>query len=259
MCVKEILLAKYGTKCIVNGEAIAQNRVNSHAKRLAKLFGDYRVGVVSSGSVGAGNRKISKFRPDLADKLDKRTLAAIGSSSAFHAWRRAFGRLQFEGMPIVAAQLMATHDNMDHPDEGQSLVDVSMDCFNNGIVPVLNINDPLDRHKDELGGIKEGKDNDHTADHYARKVGANTLLLLTANVRGVLVDGRVQPEIFVGEVDELKPHLTGTDQDGTGSMLSKILAGVNALQGGVENVFIGSSSVDPRAILAGDQGTRLVL
>jgi glutamate 5-kinase len=256
--VKEILIAKFGTKCVVNGESIAQDRVNRHAKRFAGLLSDYRLGIVSSGSVGAGSRKISSHRPDLVGKLDKRTLAAIGSSSAFHTWRRAFGRLEFEGMPIVAAELKATHDNMDHPDERRSLAEVFLNCVNYGIVPVFNINDPLDRYKDELGGIEEGRDNDHAAEHLARIVGANTLLLLTAKVGGVLVDGKVQPKISISDMSGLEAHLTGTDEDGTGSMASKIQAGINAMHGGVENVYIGSSSADPRLILAGQQGTQLV-
>ncbi len=255
---KEILIAKFGTKCVVNGESIAQDRVNRHARRQAELLESYRLGIVSSGSVGAGNRKIKSHRPDLSGKLDERTLAAIGSSSAYHTWRRAFGRLQHGGLPIVTAELKATHDNMDHPQEGQSLVAVFMDCINHGIVPVFNINDVLDQERDELGKIKEGKDNDFAASHLAQSVGANTLLLLTARVRGVLIDGSVEPRISISDLDELASHFTGTDQDGTGSMVSKVQAGAAALIGGVEQVFIGSSSADPRQILSGAQGTQVV-
>src|SRR3990167_6584134 len=255
---KEILVAKFGTKCVVNGGAIAQNRVNRHAKRFSRLLDSHRLGIVSSGAVGSGSRRIASRRPALTDKLDKRTLAAIGSPSAFHTWRRAFGRLEFEGMPIVAAELKATHDNMDHPDEGKSLVEVFLNCVNHGIIPVFNINDPLDRYKDELGGIEAGRDNDHAAEHLARKVGANTLMLLTAKVGGVIIDGQIQPTISVSDIGDLDTHLTGTDEDGTGSMASKLQAGANALQGGVENVFIGSSSSDPREILARHIGTQLI-
>ena len=255
---KEILVAKFGTKCVVNGESIDQARVNSHAQRFAGLLSDYRLGIVSSGSVGAGNRKINSHRPDLAGELDTRTLAAIGSSSAFQTWRRAFGRLESDGHPIVAAELKATHDNMDDPDEGQSLVEVFLDCVDHGIVPVFNINDPLDRYKDELGRIEEGKDNDHAGAHLSQLVGASTLMLLTANVGGVLVDGLVVPTISISDMGGVEAHLTGTDDDGTGSMSSKILAGGVALTGGVDRVFIGCSSSDPRAILAGHEGTQIV-
>lgn len=256
---KEILIAKFGTNCVVNGEAIAQNRVNKHAKRVSKLLGDHRLGIVSSGAVGSGSRRIASRRPDLVSQLDERTLAAIGSPSAFHVWRRAFGRLESDGKPIVAAELKATHDNMDHPEEGKSLVEVFLNCVNNGIVPVFNINDPLDRHKDELGRIKEGKDNDHAAEHLARKVGANTLMLLTAKVGGVIVDGQVQPTISVSDIPDLEVHLTDTKgSESSGGMKSKLLAGACALEGGVENVFIGCSSSDPREILARNTGTQLV-
>lgn len=257
--MKEILIAKFGTKCVVNGEAIDQDRVNGHAERYSRLMPDFRLGIVSSGSLGAGNRKVRSHRPDLANKLDDRTLAAIGSSSAFHTWQSGFNVLQYQDLPIVAAELKATHDNMDDADEGKSLVEVFLDCVNNGIVPVFNINDPLDRHKDELGKIAEGKDNDHAAAHLALKVCASTLMLLTARVDGVLIDGVVLPTISVSEVEGIQSHLVGTDEDGTGSMGSKIQAGIKAIQGGVPHVFIGNSNSDPRQILSGYEGTHLVL
>ncbi len=255
---KEILIAKFGTKCVVNGESIAQDRVNRHAARQARLLHDYRLGIVSSGSKGAGTRKIRSHRPDLIGKLDERTLTAVGSSSAYHTWRRAFGRLEHDGKPIVTAELKATHDDMDRPREGRSLVEVFMDCVNNGIVPVFNILDILDQSRDELGKIKEGKDNDFAASHFASNVGANTLMLLTARVKGVLIDGEVEPKISIGDLDEFASHFTGTDEDGTGSMISKVQAGAAALMGGVEQVFIGSSSSDPGQILSGAQGTQVV-
>jgi len=249
----EILIAKFGNKCVVNGNSIDQRRVNGHARRYAKLLDKYRLGIVASGSRGAGRRKIRNFNKALLNVLDERTLTAAGGASAYHTWEIGFGH-----NGILTVELKATHDNMDHPEEGKSLVDVFLECVDYGIVPVFNINDPLDRHKDELGRIKEGRDNDFAAEHLSRKVGADTLMLLTAKVGGVLIDGEVQPKISIGDLDELESHFTETDEEGTGSMRGKVQAAASALEGGVDRVYIGSSGADPREIIAGHKGTQVV-
>lgn len=252
---KEILVAKFGTKCVVNGEAIDQARVNGHAKRYAQLMHNYRLGIVSSGSKGVGVRKIKQLKPDILKKLDERVLAGVGSAGAYGAWEQGFGRLD-----IPTLQLMATAADMDRKKEGKSLVEVFNDCVDNGIVPVFNILDVLDRSKDEIGRIEDGTDNDFAGEHLSRITGARILMLLTAKVDGVLVDGELQPTVSVADLDELRPHLTETDEEGTGSMLGKVEAGAKALteeESSVERVLIGSSSADPLEILAGRTGTEM--
>lgn len=254
---KEILIAKFGSKCVVNGESIDKARVNSHARRYDRLLTNYRLGIVSSGSRANGTRILKGWDPRLIETLDERTVTAIGSAGAYQAWEQAFIR-----MGRLTAELKATHANMDDTLEGRSLVEVFLNCVNvkrPRIIPVFNINDVLDQQRDELNKIKEGKDNDFAAEHLARKVGANTLMLLTAKVEGVLIDGEVQPRLSISDMDELRRHFTGTDEDGTGSMVSKVEAGAKALtEGEVEKVFIGSSADDPWEILAGNVGTEVV-
>lgn len=251
---KEILIAKFGTKCVVNGESIDQPRVNDHARRYAALMADYRLGIVSSGSRGRGVRRVRQIDPRLLSSLDERSLAGIGSAGAYQVWERAFERLS-----KLTLELKATHADMDRKKEGKSLVEVFLNCVDNGVIPVFNILDILDQEKTELGKIKEGKDNDFAAEHLARKVGANTLMLLTARVGGVLVDGEVQPTISIADMGELEAHFTETDEEGTGSMLGKVQAGAKALtEGIVERVFIGSSGADPVEILSGRSGTQVV-
>lgn len=255
---KEILVAKFGTKCVVNGEAIDQVRVNGHAKRYAQLMRNYRLGIVSSGSKGVGVRRINQLKPNILKNLDERVLAGVGSAGAYGAWEQGFGQLD---IPIPTLQLMATAADMDREREGKSLVEVFSDCVDNEIVPVFNVLDVLDRSKDEIGRIEDGTDNDFAAEQLSRNVGARTLMLLTARVDGVLVDGELQPTVSVADLDELRPHLTETDEEGTGSMLGKVEAGAKALteEGSpVERVLIGSSGSDPLEILAGRTGTEMI-
>lgn len=257
---REIVIAKFGTTCVVKEDGIHQDRVNSITKRYTQLIRQgARLGIVSSGSVGAGRRKINRKRPELSEFLDLRAVAGLGSSSAYHAWARGFGRQEIDGDQVMTAQMLATHDDMDHIEMGASLVEVFKQYVNNGIVPIFNINDVLDRYKDESGKIAEGKDNDFTAAHLAKNVGAHTLLLLTAKVPGVIVDKKLVKQISVPELDDIEEHLSGTDEDGTGSMKSKISAGALALESGeVKEVFIGSAMADPREIMVGKAGTELV-
>lgn len=253
---KEKLVAKFGTKCVVDGGAIDQVRVTRHAKRYAQLLRNHRLGIVSSGSRGVGIRRVKQLKPDLLKNLDERVFAGVGSSGAYGAWEYGFGQLG-----VLTLQLMATAADMDREREGKSLVEVYDNCVDNGIVPVFNILDVLDRSKNEIGKIEKGTDNDFAAEQLSRNVGARTLMLLTAKVAGVLVDGEVQPTVSVADLDDLKPHLTETDEEGTGSMLGKVQAGAKALTeegSSVERVFIGSSSSDPREILAGHTGTEMV-
>lgn len=251
---KEKLIAKFGTKCVVNGESVDQPKVDGHARRYASLLNKYRLGLVSSGAKGTGIRKIRQLKPEVLDNLDERVLAGVGTAGTHMAWEQGFEKL---GIPTL--QMMATKAAMKRKDEGKSLGEVYLNCLDNGIVPVFNILDVLDRQKDEIGRIDEGTDNDDAAEELAEITGATTLMLLTARVEGVLVDGEVQPTISIADLDELKAHFTETDQEGTGSMLGKVQAGAKALTGGVvERVFIGSSEADPWGILSGNVGTEVV-
>ena len=253
---KEILVAKFGSSIVTNDTGIDKFRIEGYAKQLAQLKKDREIDnlvVVTSGAVVAGRVRYSEMH-DYASSVDEQVLASLGSGAIYTAWGNAF-----EDQGILAGQLLVTHREIDSV-EGDILAGALQKNADEGVVTVTNENDLLS--DEELKKLAYGGDNDGLASHIAKRIRANTLLLLT-DVGGFKLNGEVQREISASERETLLSQCDGIGK-GKKGMAGKVEAAIDAFQepDGVRTVHIGHAGGFYEDMLSdipdGRPGTRVV-
>jgi len=242
----QILVAKYGSSSISSSNGIDNAKICKYASKLQDLKSDYRIVIVSSGSVSSGRA----FMDDDGSNDDS-IYAMAGSAALVVAWQKAF-----EKYGTKAGQILVTHNDIDDKMEGGRLQLIIREALGKGIIPIVNENDVLSDV--ELAMLRYGGDNDGLASEIAVTIGATELLLLT-DVDGLIDEsGAVLKNI---DADNYKKSLTlicSKSGNGRGGMRSKIEAAARANKAGVR-VHIGDASADYRSLLAGDIGTHVSL
>jgi glutamate 5-kinase len=208
--------------------------------------------LVTSGAVGAGMGALGyEARP--TELAEKQACAAVGQPLLMAAYEKRFS---FHG--VVVAQVLLTHDDLEHHERHLNARNTLVTLLNRGVVPIINENDAV-----SFTEIKFG-DNDKLSALVASLLPADLLVILTT-VEGVIENfGRPNARVIpvIEKIDAAVQNLAGgtTSETAVGGMISKIEAAKIAVRSGIPLVI--ASGRDPNAlarIVAGQEiGTLFV-
>ncbi len=195
----DLLVVKYGSGCVSDENGINYGMIDQYADQIADIREDgFDVVVVSSGSIAAAEAIWGSARPG-ESMPSEQVLATMGSAYLSTGWARSLSRNN-----ILAGQVLVTHHEIGHSQEGGFLRRVMSEAIANNVVLQANENDALS--DEEIKKKRYGGDNDGLASHLAMmldEIHPNTtqLCLLTDEVEGLLDDTG-------GLVDRVTPHET---------------------------------------------------
>jgi glutamate 5-kinase len=208
--------------------------------------------LVSSGAVGAGMGALghSKRPGDLAEL---QACAAVGQSRLMATYEKLFA---VHGLAV--AQLLLTHDDLEHHERHLNARNTLIRLLAHGVVPIINENDVVSFTELKFG------DNDMLSALVASLLPADLLVILTT-VDGVLKnygkpDAATIPAI--AQIDEGIEGLAGGTESATavGGMASKIQAAKVAVRSGIPLVIASGRKPGAlgRIIAAEEEGTLFV-
>ena len=208
--------------------------------------------VVSSGAVGAGMGALGyEKRP--SDLAELQACAAVGQSRLMAIYEKLFGA---HGLSV--AQLLLTHDDLQHHERHLNARNTLVTLLTHGVVPIINENDVVSFTELKFG------DNDRLSALVASLLPADLLLVLTS-VDGVLENfGKPNPRTIpvIERVDAaLERTARGTDSTtAVGGMASKIQAAKIAMRSGIPLVIAAGRKkrVIARVVAGEEEGTLFV-
>jgi glutamate 5-kinase len=208
--------------------------------------------LVSSGAVGAGMGALGhEKRP--TDLAELQACAAVGQSRLMATYEKLFG-----AFGLSVAQLLLTHDDLQHHDRHLNARNTLVRLLSHGIIPIINENDVVSFTELKFG------DNDQLSALVASLLPADLLVILTT-VDGVIENfGKANPRTIpiVEHIDHTIEKLAGGTSSATavGGMASKIQAAKVAIRSGIPLVIASGKKKRTLArILAGDdEGTLFV-
>ncbi|MEK7471946.1 MAG: hypothetical protein AAB624_01735 [Patescibacteria group bacterium] len=247
---KRLLVAKYGTTSVTNGEGMDLNRLKAYAANLARVTSEFDLIVVSSGAMITGKYSLEQIKGQNVVAGDE-TLATIGSPHVVTAWQAA---LQQHG--LLAGQILVTHRELEDKEESDKLEMTLRDSLGVGVVPIINENDALSDR--ELARIVYGGDNDGLASHIARRMEAQVLCIFT-DVDGLLNGTRVVSVVPATPEDHAKAIGITTGAHGKNGarpsgMPYKVDAAIKAANAGIAT-YIANANANIEDVLAGETGT----
>ena len=235
------LLVKIGSALISRNNRIDYKWLEKNVDELSAL---YREGVhpiiVSSGAVAAG-MEIRSLRKRPEDTVSLQMLSGMGQIRLSKYYKDLFKEKY-----IFTSQLLLTHHNFDNEAEVETIREVINRCIEEGVVPIINENDMI--NKEEFDSEGTFTDNDILAAFVASSVKVDKALILT-NVDGLYNGnphekdgaGSGEPELIrrVEKIDESIYRMaeSGKSDLGLGGMLSKIRAAEMITAGGVETII----------------------
>jgi glutamate 5-kinase len=180
--------------------------------------------VIASGA-GALDLRGMGYEEKPNDILLLKICTSEGQGILTEAYQRIFRK---HGLRI--GQFLFTYQDLDNPKIAEKLKQTFYGCFEKGVIPLINYNDPLN-------GEEILADNDRFAARIANLVGAWKLLILTKDVKGFKgCDCEVIPEVNIKDVNELeelkKFCFRKTSQNSTGGMETKLDAIKDFLEAG---------------------------
>jgi glutamate 5-kinase len=208
--------------------------------------------LVTSGAVGAGMGALGlEKRP--TELAEMQACAAIGQSRLMATYAELFAR-----HGLHAAQVLLTHDDLEHHERHLNARNTLVTLLDRGVVPIINENDAV-----SFTEIKFG-DNDTLSALVASLLPADLLVILTT-VDGVIENfGKANPKTIavVEKIDSALEKLArGTDSDtAVGGMKSKIEAAKIVVRSGIPLVIASGKKKDVLAKILGgeDEGTLFV-
>jgi glutamate 5-kinase len=208
--------------------------------------------MVTSGAVGAGMGALGyEKRP--GELAELQACAAVGQSRLMAIYEELFGK---HGLHV--AQVLLTHDDLEHHERHLNARNTLVTLLNRGVVPIINENDAI-----SFTEIKFG-DNDKLSALVASLLPADLLIILTT-VDGVIENfGRANPRTIpvIEAIDAAVEKMAGGTDSATavGGMRSKIEAAKIAVRSGIPLVIASGRKKQMLArVLAGeDEGTLFV-
>jgi glutamate 5-kinase len=208
--------------------------------------------LVTSGAVGAGMGALGyNSRP--TDLAEKQACAAVGQSRLMAAYDKLFSAHE-----IVVAQVLLTHEDLEHHERHLNARNTLVTLLNRGVVPIINENDAV-----SFTEIKFG-DNDKLSALVASLLPADLLVILTT-VDGVIENfSKKNPKTLsvIEQIDSTIENLAGgtTSETAVGGMKSKIEAAKIVVRSGIPLVIASGKKKNVLAkILNGeDEGTIFV-
>jgi glutamate 5-kinase len=208
--------------------------------------------IVTSGAVGAGMGALGlEKRPTELAALS--ACAAVGQSQLMATYAELFTR---HGLRV--AQVLLTHDDLEHHERHLNARNTLVTLLNRGVVPIINENDAVSFDELKFG------DNDKLSALVASLLPADLLVILTT-VDGVLENfGKANPKTIsvVEHIDATIEKLAGGTKSETavGGMASKIQAAKIVVRSGIPLVIASGKKKQVLAKILGgeDEGTLFV-
>ena len=208
--------------------------------------------LVSSGAVGAGMGVLGHAKRP-SDLAELQACAAVGQSRLMATYEKLFG-----AFGLGVAQLLLTHDDLQHHERHLNARNTLVTLLRHGIVPIINENDVVSFTELKFG------DNDMLSALVASLLPADLLVVLTT-VDGVIENfGQANPKIIevIERIDSAVEGLAGGTDSATavGGMASKIQAAKVVVRSGIPLVIASGMKQKVLArILAGEtEGTLFV-
>ncbi len=208
--------------------------------------------LVTSGAVGAGMGALGFDRRPI-ELAELQACAAVGQSRLMATYEKLFARHR-----ITVAQVLLTHDDLEHKERHLNARNTLIALLDRGVVPIINENDAVSFTELKFG------DNDRLSALVASLLPADLLVILTT------VDGLVEnfgkanarPLSLIEAIDERIEKMAGGTSSATavGGMTSKIHAAKIAVRSGIPLVIASGRKKNVLAdVLAGkDEGTLFV-
>ncbi len=208
--------------------------------------------LVSSGAVGAGMGALG-FQKRPAELAELQACAAVGQSRLMAIYDKLFS-----AHGLAVAQILLTHDDLEHHERHLNARNTLVRLLANGIIPIINENDAVSFTELKFG------DNDKLSALVASLLPADLLLILTS-VDGVLENfGRANPRTIpvIERVDHTLEQKAGgtTSPTAVGGMASKIQAAKIAMRSGIPLVIASGRKkrVMARVVAGEEEGTLFV-
>lgn len=191
----DITVIKFGTNALfpdltfreMLNKKSSESEFQSAARQIAEMRKrGGKVAVVTSGAIRMGKEFCEAKK---IQGLDDTEFASIGARMLMDAWAGAF-----EWHDIWVGQILVTYANLNDPDERKSIIENIRKLLENGIVPIINENDPVSAEEVELLKKNIG-DNDVLTSMLAPLIGAKRVLFLTD-----------QPYVYKFEASETMPQ-----------------------------------------------------
>jgi glutamate 5-kinase len=208
--------------------------------------------LVTSGAVGAGMGVLG-FDKRPADLAELQACAAVGQSRLMATYEQLFATF---GLHV--AQVLLTHDDLEHHERHLNARNTLVSLLRHGIVPIINENDAVSFTELKFG------DNDKLSALVASLLPADLLVILTT-VDGV-IENFGQPNArrrsTIESIDGAVEMLAGgtTSATAVGGMTSKIQAAKTVVRSGIPLVIAaGRKRTVLKRILSGaDEGTLFI-
>jgi glutamate 5-kinase len=188
-----------------------------------------QVVVVTSGAVGAGMGVLGhKKRP--AELAELQACAAVGQSRLMATYEKLFSEFG-----LAVAQVLLTHDDLQHHDRHLNARNTLVTLLNRGVVPIINENDAISFTELKFG------DNDKLSALVSCLLPADLLVILTT-VDGVIENfGKENAKVIrvIEKIDTgLEKQAGGTTSEtAVGGMSSKIEAAKIVVRSGIPLVI----------------------
>lgn len=185
--------------------------------------------LVTSGAVGAGMGALGyQARP--TDLAEKQACAAVGQTRLMAVYEKLFG-----AHGLVVAQVLLTHDDLEHHERHLNARNTLVTLLNRGVVPIINENDAV-----SFTEIKFG-DNDKLSALVASLLPADLLVILTT-VDGVIENfGQKNASTLsvIEKIDSAIEAMAGgtSSETAVGGMKSKIEAAKITVRSGIPLVI----------------------
>ena len=192
--------------------------------------------LVSSGAIAAGvNRLHLQSKPDSIS--GRQAMACVGQSALMEIYNKCFADYGYN-----AGQLLLTKDVLDNGDRQRNFKNTIEELLKFNVIPVINEHDSISVEEIKFG------DNDNLSSLVARLIEADLLILLS-DIDGVYDKN---PKEFsdaklVDTVDDFSAQITSQKDAkpsalGTGGIVTKISACVNAAKCGIDAVVANSNN-----------------
>ena len=208
--------------------------------------------LVTSGAVGAGMGALGyESRP--TDLAEKQACAAVGQSRLMAAYDKLFA-----AHGLVVAQVLLTHEDLEHHERHLNARNTLVTLLNRGVVPIINENDAV-----SFTEIKFG-DNDKLSALVASFLPADLLVILTT-VDGVIENfgaANAKTISVIEQIDAIIEDMAGgtTSATAVGGMKSKVEAAKIVVRSGIPLVIASGKKKNVLAKILGgeDEGTLFV-
>lgn len=208
--------------------------------------------LVTSGAVGAGMGALGcQKRP--TDPAELQACAAVGQSRLMATYDRLFAQFN-----LHVAQVLLTHDDLQHHDRHLNARNTLVTLLARGVVPIINENDAV-----SITELKFG-DNDRLSALVACLLPADLLVILTT-VDGLIENfGRANPRTIplIEAIDDRVEQMAGGTDSVTavGGMASKIQAAKIVVRSGIPLVVASGRKKEmlARLLSGAEEGTLFV-